>query len=60
MSKRLLLVLFYPAKKVDLYYTHRDLEAHSLVEVGSQLCESKFYGQATKGRTVDALAGNRR
>lgn len=35
--------------KVDLYYTHRDLEAFSVVEVDSQLGESKFYGQATKG-----------
>ena len=38
----------YPAK-VDLYYTHRDLDSLSLVEVDSQLRESKFYGQATKG-----------
>ena len=34
---------------MDLYYTHRDLEAFSGVEVVSQLRESKFYGQATKG-----------
>jgi hypothetical protein len=35
--------------KVDLYYTQRDLEALRVVEVDSQLRESKFYGQATKG-----------
>jgi hypothetical protein len=30
-------------------HIHRDLEAFSVVEVDSQLRESKFYGQATKG-----------
>ncbi len=35
--------------EVDLYYTHRDLEALRVVVVFSWLRESKFYGQATKG-----------